>query len=141
MRSTILLGLFLATTWTACCNRADCAHNEALIYLRFLRNGVSAIYGPNAFVHPDSLTLTICQNECYPNTIAYVEESDIVPISVRPGYLNLLTIPGIRTDTFTCKTRIASVGECCTGYEVLEVRRNGIIICTSMCNEIIDIEI
>jgi hypothetical protein len=138
------LALFLVFISIAgCCNLVDCDENDGYISLRLMRNGVNAVYGPGAIVHQDSIMhfyLSGLQDEQY---VDFIDTFQSIGISVSANNPSILEIGHIRTDTFSITTEtIPANGICdCDEYHIISVLRNGQVICTGECEEVIDIEI
>jgi hypothetical protein len=118
-----------------------CETNSGTITIRLLRNGVNAIYGADAFIEKDSIYY---YNEAIPGyqwDVRFFDSLEIISIDIYEARPAILFLDGIAKDTFSLTTRIRSVGECCVGYEVTSVSHNGQIICTGVCDEIIEVEI
>ena len=123
------------------CNRVRCDSNGGDIQVRLLNNGENAVFGPNAFVHRDSIRYFALADPQYKLSIGFIDEEQVLGLSLNADVDYILEIKGIRSDTFSLTSTVTAMSECCKSYEVTSVSRNGEIFCTGICDGILNIEI
>lgn len=139
--SLALLIIFISLS--SCCGLTDCKENDGYLRLRLMRNGINAVYGPGAIIPQDSIKHFYLSAPYIDNYIDFMDTFQSVGILVSAHNPSILEIGQIRTDTFSITTEtIPASGLCdCDEYRVTSILRNGQVICTGDCEEVIDIEI
>ncbi len=137
MNKALALMLLLAatTSFQACeCSKAYCPGNGGIINIRLMHNGANAVFGPQAYIDQDSVELS-------PDYLLFfMESSQSLLVSLKPNTPVIMTYTG-EIDTLTCTTNILSPNDCCNNYSLATVHRNGKLICSGNCEDIIDLEI
>lgn len=123
------------------CNRVDCSGVTGDIEIRLMRNGQNALFGPDAFIHRNSIRYFITDPLERDYLIGFVEGTQSMSLYLIEGREHILEISNIRTDTLVSNMELTGMGECCPIYEFTSVTRNGQNICDLNCGEVIDIEI
>ena len=135
----IIAGLLLILTINSCCFTVACDLTEPSLQLRIMRDGKNALFGLDAFIPVDSVRLFILE-PLGPYYGSYISDSEeILHFIVYDGQY-LLEIPGILADTFTVNT-VKDTKGCCNSVHVVEVKRNGEVICADDCEMVLEIEI
>lgn len=137
------LVLLLLLSLSGCCNLADCDEPFGYVKLRLLKDGQNVLFGPDALITRDSLRhYTLSGLSEFEEYIDYWDSLELFGIYIDENHPSILQIGTIRTDTFSITTEAGPKGHCgCMGYEVTSVLRNGEVICTGVCEEVIEVEI
>ena len=138
IRSSILSLLLLCIA--GCCSLADCREGFDLEF-RLVRDGKNALFGPDAFIHHDSISYRRATSTGDGNFIYFNETNQTVFLFTFLETDYVLDIEGIREDTISITTEILSDKGCCPAIQLSIIRRNGIVICNQNCTEIVEIEI
>ena len=109
--------------------------------IRLLRNGNNVLYGPDAFVDHDSVKHFVLSDFKLENPITFIDTFQSVYFFIPEGFPSIIEINGVSSDTFRITTEVIEVNDCCKGFQVTSVIRNGIVICTGECEDVIDVEI
>lgn len=108
-----------------------------------MNNDKNALFGPDAIIPLDDVKVYEGLEKDFEQSYnIYVDSIGAIQIFVSSYHPTILEIGSIRTDTFILTTEVISHGECgCHGYDVTSVTRNGEVICTGDCEEIMEIEL
>ena len=145
LRLSLYLSLFfcLSLFLISCnnCRLVDCEGNGGTIQLRLLRNGQNVLYGPDAFIVKDSVRSFVITSFDLERNVHFSDTFQSLFLYVEDSFPVVLELNGMRNDTFSVTTEISGMDECCTGYQLTSVLHNGEVICTGICEEVIDLEI
>ena len=133
--------IILVQTQLACdfCSRVQCEGKSGNIELHLMNNGKNALFGPDAFIHKDSVRIADFFTVTRP--VSYSTRETFF-LNLKEGFRAIVDIGSIRKDTFEITMRLVSIGECCKGYDVTSVLINGDVICSEFCEDVVlDIEI
>lgn len=138
----LLLSILAICVFPSCndCNKVYCQINVAHFRFKLLKNGEDVVFGPNPLIDRDSIRAYALS---IPQTERFVGRSDSLQfLSLYLGSAPIvLELNGMPRDTFSYTSAVVDVGECCPVYEVRSITRNGEVICTGLCEEIIELEI
>lgn len=137
---TLIIASFSLYTAYNDCHRVSCSGNVARFMFRLMINGEDAVFGPNATIHRDSIRAYFLTTPEIERSLSISDTFQFLSSLLGTAPL-LLEINNIRNDTFTFTSEWLGMGECCPIYEVNAILRNGQVICTGTCEEIIEIEI
>ena len=146
MRTLLLKFVLFAIAFTmyGCCRIDECEEPTGYFKIRLMRDGKNALYGPDAILTKSSIHLTTVNSlpgqEDY---IAFNDAAETIEFSVHEYTSSFLKLSSIRTDTFTITTDFIDTNKSCScvDYMVTTVSRNGVVLCTGLCEDVIDIEI
>ena len=125
------------------CHRIRCEQHIDIVQIRLLHDGKNAVFGPDAFIARDSISLYTPLGPDYPDqyyTIDYIDSTQSLSLSLKPGRLQILAFPG-NVDTLVGNYTIYHSNDCCPPYELTAILRNGEQICSNDCEEVIEIGI
>ena len=137
----LLVGFLLVHLSCKCAGIDECNDNGSFAQIRLVRAGKNAVFGPDDFIHRDSIHVFIGENT--PATSSYlnfIDSTQSIRLYLHPANPQILTFPG-SSDTLTSTTVITNMGECCDSYELFSVQWNGQTICSDDCGDVMEIEI
>ena len=144
MQSTLtyVITLLICISISSCCNLSECIEDGGLIKLRLLRNNKNVLYGPDAFIHQNSVRHFVLSDAELENQVEFIDSLQAIQIFVPTGFTSIIEIAGLGSETFNVTTEVlGDDNDCCHTYRLNSVLRNGQVICTGECEEVIDIEI
>ncbi len=118
----------------------DCVGNGDYARIRLVRNGMNAIFGPDAFIDRDSIRILHPDHNLPTYVVIYVDSTQSLTLYLTPYQPLILASPG-RMDTLTCTTEVTDMNDGCKSYKLSSVQWNGQEICTDECGHLIEIEI
>lgn len=133
---TLIILLFGLTLYSGCCNKADCDINGGYFQIRLLKDGKNALFGPDAFIVEDSISIYHLD---HPEIESYFDLSDTlqtIQFWVEERSPIVLKLNSTRLDTFSVTTKVMD-NRCCPIIEVTSLIRNGQIICTEECEDLV----
>jgi hypothetical protein len=134
--------LFLLLTISSCCLAIACDESTPSFNLRLIRDGKNAVFGPDAFISVDSIRFSrIIDSSLIEGGFREYPDNGFLQFKIWKEGQYLLEIPGLVADTIIARLEENDEG-CCINTVVIDVRRNGVIICEENCEEeVIEIEI
>lgn len=139
---TIIIISFVTLIINGCCSTHDCASPIGFFKIRILQDGKNVLYGPDAILTKSSIHLTT--DSSLPGQEDYIlfnDSNETIEFGVHEYAPAFLKLSSIRTDTFTITTEAGPEKCGCANYTVTSVSRNGVIICTGLCEDVIVIEL
>ena len=124
------------------CSNVNCEERFVeSVELRLLQNQVNALYGPGAFLTPGSLRIYEVDSPEDDLTVEFRQQNESIRLSIQEGDPVVLEVNNISVDTFSVIAVWFGRDDCCSFYRLNNVLRNGVVICSDLCNDPIDVEI
>lgn len=110
-----------------------CEGRAEFVEFQLLRNNKNAIFGPDAFIDPDSIRTFLAFSSNVDTPFELIPETESISLYIEEGAPVVLQINDIMQDTFMITTMVIGRDDCCQFFGVENVLQNDSIICTGLC--------
>ena len=127
---------------SGCCAGVDCSNYGGSIELRLLKNGAAAIGSSGPLTDPHAITFYPDGFEFLTQPILFFADTQSISLLLDADDNYILVLDEYGIDTVTVTPERVGKGSCgCNEYRITSVVYDGEVICTDVCDEVIDVEI